>query len=161
MTERTLSAGVASAIADILAEKVEISVADAIAALPAHIAAARPSKKSVVAAIVRSGWRGVKVDGAVIYRAPQTASDPLRQDGGEGHNIAAEELRLLIERAERLEEEKKGIADDIKDVFAEAKGRGYDPKAIKQIMRIRSKTKEEWQDEQAILETYMIALGMV
>jgi len=75
--------------------------------------------------------------------------------------VAADELRLLIERAERLEEEKKGIADDIKDVMAEAKGRGYDPKAIRSILRIRKKKKEEWQEEQAIQEVYMQALGML
>src|SRR3546814_10008852 len=65
-----------------------------------------------------------------------------------------------IERAERLEEEKKGISDDIKDVMGEAKARGYDAKAIKKIMAIRKKKKEEYQEEEAILETYMHALGM-
>jgi len=80
--------------------------------------------------------------------------------GGKG-NVAADELRLLIERAERLEEEKKAIADDIKDVLAEAKARGYDTKAIRKIMQIRKKKKEEFQEEEAILETYMAALGMI
>lgn len=74
--------------------------------------------------------------------------------------IAAEELKLLIERAERLEEEKRGINDDIKDVMAEAKSRGYDTKAMRKIMAIRKKKKEEYQEEEAILETYMQALGM-
>jgi uncharacterized protein (UPF0335 family) len=80
--------------------------------------------------------------------------------GGKG-NVAADELRLLIERAERLEEEKKAIADDIKDVLAEAKARGYDTKAIRKIMQIRKKKKEDFQEEEAILETYMAALGMI
>jgi uncharacterized protein (UPF0335 family) len=80
--------------------------------------------------------------------------------GGKG-TVAADELRLLIERAERLEEEKKAIADDIKDVLAEAKARGYDTKAIRTIMRIRKKKKEDFQEEEAILETYMAALGMI
>ena len=84
-----------------------------------------------------------------------------RQDGMGGGQVAADELRLLIERAERLEEEKKGIADDIKDVMAEAKGRGYDPKAIRQILRIRKQKREEYQEEQSILEVYMQALGML
>lgn len=79
---------------------------------------------------------------------------------GEG-NVTADELRLLIERAERLEEEKKGISDDIKDVFAEAKARGYDPKSIKKIMAIRKKRREEYQEEEAILHVYMKALGMI
>ncbi|WP_106640648.1 DUF2312 domain-containing protein [Allosphingosinicella vermicomposti] len=78
-----------------------------------------------------------------------------------GPNVAADELRLLIERAERLEEEKKAIADDIKDVLLEAKSRGYDTKAIRKILQIRKKKKEEFQEEEAILETYMSALGML
>jgi len=84
-----------------------------------------------------------------------------RQEGMGGGQVAADELRLLIERAERLEEEKKGIQDDIKDVMAEAKGRGYDPKAIRKILSIRKKKKEEYQEEEAILEVYMQALGMI
>lgn len=75
-------------------------------------------------------------------------------------NVAADELRLLIERAERLEEEKKGLADDLKDVMAEAKSRGYDVKAIRKILAIRKMKREEFQEEQAILQTYMHALGM-
>ena len=78
-----------------------------------------------------------------------------------GGKVAADELRLLIERAERLEEEKKGISDDIKDVMAEAKGRGYDPKAIRTLLRIRKQKREEFQEEQSILEVYMQALGML
>ncbi|WP_208620990.1 GapR family DNA-binding domain-containing protein [Sphingomonas aerolata] len=78
-----------------------------------------------------------------------------------GGQVAADELRLLIERAERLEEEKKGITDDIKDVMAEAKGRGYEPKAIRKILSIRKKKKEEYQEEEAILEVYLSALGMI
>lgn len=84
-----------------------------------------------------------------------------RAEGMGGGHVAADELRLLIERAERLEEEKKGIVDDIGDVMAEAKSRGYDPKAIRKIMAIRKKKKEEYQEEEAILETYMQALGML
>lgn len=84
-----------------------------------------------------------------------------RQHGMGGGAVAADELRLLIERAERLEEEKKGISDDIKDVMAEAKGRGYDPKAIRKLLTIRKKKKEEYQEEEAILEVYLQALGMI
>lgn len=76
-----------------------------------------------------------------------------------GH-VAADELRLLIERAERLLEEKQGIADDVKDVFAEGKSRGYDPKAMKKIIAIRKKKREEYQEEEAILDVYLHALGM-
>lgn len=84
-----------------------------------------------------------------------------RGEGMGGGRVAADELRLLIERAERLEEEKKGIADDIKDVMAEAKSRGYDTKAIRKILSIRKKKKEEYQEEEMILETYLQALGML
>jgi len=84
-----------------------------------------------------------------------------RQHGMGGGAVAADELRLLIERAERLEEEKKGISDDIKDVMAEAKGRGYDPKAIRRILSIRKKKKEEYLEEESILEVYLQALGMI
>jgi len=78
-----------------------------------------------------------------------------------GPSVAADELRLIIERAERLEEEKKGIADDIKEVMAEAKSRGFDTKAIRKILAIRKKNKDDFQEEEMILETYMVALGMI
>ena len=84
-----------------------------------------------------------------------------RGEGMGGGTVAADEIRLLIERAERLEEEKKGISDDIKDVFAEAKSRGYDPKALREIIKIRRKKREEYQEEQSILELYMSSLGMI
>jgi uncharacterized protein (UPF0335 family) len=75
--------------------------------------------------------------------------------------VAAEELKQFIERIERLEEEKAGIAGDIKDVFAELKGRGFDPRAIRQILRIRKQDHSERQEQEAILELYMQALGMM
>lgn len=75
-------------------------------------------------------------------------------------NVAAAELRQFIERIERLEEEKSSISDDIKDVFGEAKGRGYDTKAMKTIIRLRKKDANERMEEESILQTYMAALGM-
>lgn len=74
--------------------------------------------------------------------------------------VAAQELRSIIERIERLEEEKKTIADDIKDVMGEAKGRGYDTKAIKTILKMRKKDENERTEEEMILDTYLKALGM-
>ena len=74
--------------------------------------------------------------------------------------VAAEELKQLVERIEKLEEEKAAIASDIKDVFAEAKGRGFDTKAIRHIIRLRKKNHAERQEEEAILDLYMQALGM-
>ncbi|CAN5388429.1 DUF2312 domain-containing protein [soil metagenome] len=75
-------------------------------------------------------------------------------------NVAADQLRLLIERIERLEEEKKGIADDIKDVYGEAKGTGYDAKIMRQIIRIRKMEPHDRQEMEALLETYKAALGI-
>jgi len=74
--------------------------------------------------------------------------------------IAADRLRSFIERIERLEEEKKGISDDIKDVYTEAKGTGFDAGIIRQIVRLRKKAKEERQEEEQLLELYKAALGM-
>lgn len=76
-------------------------------------------------------------------------------------SVAAAELKQFVERLERLEEEKKAISDDIKDVFAELKGRGYEPKAVRQILRIRKQDQSERQEQEAILEVYMQALGML
>jgi uncharacterized protein (UPF0335 family) len=69
-------------------------------------------------------------------------------------------LRLLIERIERLEEEKKGIADDIRDVYAEAKAVGYDPKIMRQIVRLRKMKPDDRSEQEMVLETYKNALGM-
>ena len=69
-------------------------------------------------------------------------------------------LRLLIERIERLEEEKKGIADDIRDVYGEAKAVGYDPKIMRQIVRLRKMDNNDRSEMETILDTYKAALGM-
>ena len=75
-------------------------------------------------------------------------------------DVTGDRLRLLIERIERLEEEKKGISEDIKDVYAEAKAVGFDPKIMKQIVRLRKKSKEAREEEEALLDTYRNALGL-
>jgi uncharacterized protein (UPF0335 family) len=75
-------------------------------------------------------------------------------------SIAADELRLLIERIERLEEEKKAMADDIRDVYAEAKARGYDPKTMRTVVRLRKMETHVRQEAEAILDTYKAALGL-
>lgn len=74
--------------------------------------------------------------------------------------IAADQLRLLIERIERLEEGKKGIADDIKDVYGEAKSTGFDVKTIRTIVRLRKMEKHHRDEAEALLETYKAALGL-
>lgn len=67
-------------------------------------------------------------------------------------------LRRFIERIERLEEEKKGIADDIKDVYGEAKAMGYDPKIMRQVVRLRKMNRDDRQEQEALLDTYLLAL---
>ena len=69
-------------------------------------------------------------------------------------------LRLLIERIERLEEEKKGIADDVRDVYAEAKAVGYDPKIMRQIVRLRKMKPDDRNEMETILDIYKTALGL-
>ena len=75
-------------------------------------------------------------------------------------NVAAEQLRLFIERIERLEEEKKGMADDIRDVYAEAKSQGYDSKTMRAIVRLRKMEKAAREEAEALLDTYKAALGL-
>lgn len=81
-----------------------------------------------------------------------------------GHNkpggVAADQLRSIIERVERLEEEKAGIAADIRDVFAEAKGNGFDVPTIRKILKLRSMDAQEREEQETILDTYLVALGM-
>lgn len=69
-------------------------------------------------------------------------------------------LRLLIERVERLSEEKKGIQDDIKDVYAEAKATGYDVKMMREVVRLRKMKPEDRREWQLVLDTYCAALGL-
>ena len=75
-------------------------------------------------------------------------------------SVTADQLRLFIERIERLEEEKKGIADDIRDVYSEAKSNGYDGKIMRQIVRLRKMTNDDRAEMEAVLETYKSALGL-
>lgn len=75
--------------------------------------------------------------------------------------LVKDQLKSIVERIERLEEEKKQIADDVKDVYAEAKGNGYDVKALRTIIRLRKQDANERAEAETILETYMHALGML
>jgi len=74
--------------------------------------------------------------------------------------IAVAQLRSIIERIERLEEEKQAIADDIKEVYAEAKANGYDTKTLRAVVRIRKQDTAERQEQEALLDLYLAALGM-
>lgn len=82
-----------------------------------------------------------------------------------GHNsatrLAADQLRSVVERIERLEEEKAGITSDIRDVYAEAKGNGYDVKALRTIIRMRKQDANERAEQEVILDSYLHALGMI
>jgi uncharacterized protein (UPF0335 family) len=74
--------------------------------------------------------------------------------------FAKDHLRAFVERIERLEEEKKAIADDVRDVYAEAKANGFDMKALREIVRLRKQDADERREHETIVETYMHALGM-
>lgn len=77
------------------------------------------------------------------------------------HRFAKDQLKSFVERVERLEEEKKGLADDIRDVYGEAKVNGYDIKALRTVARLRNQDINERKEQEAILDTYLHALGML
>lgn len=83
------------------------------------------------------------------------------KDGQPAGRFAKEQLKAFVERVERLEEEKKAIADDIRDVYAEAKGNGFDVKSLRVVVRLRKQDINERKEQEAILETYLHALGML
>ncbi len=76
------------------------------------------------------------------------------------HEIAKDQLKSFVERIERLEEEKKATADDIKDVYAEAKANGYDTKVLRKVVQIRKQDRNERLEQEAILDLYLEALGL-
>lgn len=85
-------------------------------------------------------------------------------NSGEQHpatRLAADQLKAIIERIERLEEERRTFTDDIRDVYAEAKGNGYDVKALRAVVRMRKQDPNERAEQETILDTYKQALGML
>jgi len=84
-----------------------------------------------------------------------------RADSETAHRYAKDQLKSIVERIERLEEEKKSTQDDIKDVYAEAKGNGFDTRALRTIVRMRKMDTDERREQEEVLETYMHALGMI
>ncbi len=88
----------------------------------------------------------------------RSGSSPRQADVG---GVAADQLRSLVERIERLEEEKKALQEDIKDVYAEAKGNGFDVKILRKIISMRKRDRAELDEEETILELYLQALGML
>jgi len=77
------------------------------------------------------------------------------------HKFAKDQLKAFVERVERLEEEKKALSDDIRDVYAEAKGNGFDVRSLRVVVRLRKQDINERKEQEAILETYLHALGML
>ncbi len=90
--------------------------------------------------------------------AATTAEPPA--DNAQWGNVAADRLRSLIERVERLEEERKALGSDIKDIFSEAKSAGFDVKVIRQLIRIRKQEPAEVEEQETLLDVYRRALGM-
>jgi uncharacterized protein (UPF0335 family) len=97
------------------------------------------------------------MSGAAAAVATRAKGD--REDAEVG-GIAADRLRSIVERIERLEEERKGLADNIKDIFAEAKSAGFDVKVVRQIISIRKKEPAEVEEQETLLDLYRRALGM-
>jgi uncharacterized protein (UPF0335 family) len=117
--------------------------------------------------------QGIGSEEARLHDLAEAAGEYAALDVSEpapiGHNsgepkmtdtVAADQLRLFIERIERLEEEKKGMADDIRDVYSEAKSQGYDSKTMRRIVQLRKMEKHTRDEAAALLETYASALGM-
>jgi uncharacterized protein (UPF0335 family) len=95
-----------------------------------------------------------------MAKRPAPQSPPPPEPTVDVGGIAVDQLRAFIERIERLEEEKAGIASDIKDVFAEAKGNGFDVKTIRQVLRLRKLEEIDRQEQETLLDLYKRALGM-
>ena len=100
------------------------------------------------------------IDEALEAATSDRKARPNSKGCSDAHGVARDQLRAFIERIERLEEEKKTIGDDINDVYGEAKGRGYDTKAMKKIVAMRKKDANERYEEETVLDTYLAALGM-
>lgn len=79
----------------------------------------------------------------------------------DAHGVARDQLRSFIDRIERLETEKKTISDDIKDVYGEAKGTGFDTPTLRKVIALRKQDRDERMEQEAILDTYLFALGMI
>jgi uncharacterized protein (UPF0335 family) len=99
------------------------------------------------------------IDSTPVQTGTHAASTP--PIGDNSSKFAAGQLRALVDRIERLEEDKKAVTDDIRDIYIEAKGDGYDVKALRTLIRMRKMTPEDRAEQEAILDTYMHALGMI
>ena len=112
--------------------------------------------KAAAAVVVRNAA------GNPVKNSKQAEAFSDRETGAaDAHGVARDQLRAFVERIERLEEEKKTVADDIKDVYGEAKGMGFDTKILKKVIALRKKDDQERMEEELILDTYLQALGMI
>lgn len=93
--------------------------------------------------------------------SPMVEKEPTSVSPEHNAGFAKEQLRSFMERVERLEEEKKAIADDIKDVFAEAKANGFNVKALRAILKMRKQDADDLKEQQAIVDLYLEALGII
>jgi uncharacterized protein (UPF0335 family) len=99
--------------------------------------------------------------GAEQFQEPSERPEPMSDMSAGSYNVTAEELRQFVERYEHLEAEKADIADQQKEVMAEAKGRGYDTKVLRKIIALRKRKPDDIAEEEAVLEVYKAALGMM
>jgi uncharacterized protein (UPF0335 family) len=112
---------------------------------------------------VQAALKACRTGGAQLSSGPKTNQERAMDDAmsnAEINRVTADELRQFIERMERLEMEKKDLADQQKEVMAEAKARGYDTKVMRKVIALRKRDKDEIAEEEAVLEMYKEALGM-
>lgn len=159
-----LETAVAAAVGAMLVGREEITLEEVQRALPAHIAQAGPSLKSMTKALVGAGWVGQRREGGCVVYVLEDAIEvahPADHNGCADGSIASEAVRLFVERVERLEEDRKALSDDIRDVWSEAKSQGYDTGALREIVKLRKKAPADRNERQAILEVYLRTMGMM
>lgn len=160
--KKTLDMMVSAAVGAMLVGRDEITLEQAERDLPDHIRSARPTHKSIVRALVAAGWEARRAPGGHVSYAPPS-EDPEQEepvDRGIGDNLSAEQLRLFIERIERLREEKQSLAADERGVFSEAKGQGFDVKSMRTVLRLRGMEKHHRDEADTLVEMYRNAMGV-
>lgn len=121
----------------------------------------RPDRRKRMGAVMADEFNPMDISGhdPSVAAAERKRRAPAKETPVE--NVAAKQLRTFVERIERLEEEKKEVADFIKDVYGEAKAMGFNTKILKKVVALRRKDEAERMEEDAILDTYLAALGMI
>lgn len=159
---QTLDMMVTAAVGALLVGRDEIDLAQAERELPDHIRSAGPSHKAIAKAIQAAGWVARRhAGGHVVYVRdvpPAADGEGEGDERGLGDNISAEALRLYMERLDTLEDERRGIGEDIKDVYAEAKSTGFDVATMRTVRKIRGKEKHQRDEGDALVDMYRKAL---